>query len=395
MIFVKSESSYICPMKNIHSEKFKIGILGGGQLGRMTLQKAYDLNLHISILDPSENAPCKNLASEFVVGDFKDFEQVYSFGKSMDVLSIEFEDVNADALQKLQDEGVKVFPQASVLKIIQDKALQKEFYRKNNFPTSEFQVISTKEEIQHTSLHFPLFQKLRTSGYDGYGVQKIMSANDLENAFDAPSVIEEAVDLEKELSVIVARNENGDIESFPLVELHFNAEANMVDMLFSPANVSRSVAETADKLAKDLIVELNMVGILAVEMFLKKNGKLLINEIAPRAHNSGHHSIEGNYTSQFEQHLRSILNLPLGSTKSIAPAVMINLLGEKDANGTAVYHGMKEALGMHAVYPHLYGKEMVKPFRKMGHITILDQNLEKAKEKAQKLKKLVKITASI
>lgn len=380
-------------MENIHSESFKIGILGGGQLGRMTLQKAYDLNLHISILDPSPNAPCKDLAHTFVEGDFKNFDDVYRFGKDKNVLSIEFEDVNSDALQKLEDEGVKVFPQPRVLKIIQDKGLQKEFYRKNNFATPDFQLIHSKEEIKESKLNFPLFQKLRTSGYDGYGVQKITTPEDLEKAFDAPSVIEEAVDLDKELSVIVARNESGEIKTFPIVELAFNPEANMVEFLFAPAEVSRMVEQAAYKLAADLINELDMVGILAVEMFLDKNGKLMVNEIAPRTHNSGHHSIEGNFTSQFEQHLRSILNLPLGDTRQIMPAVMVNLLGEKNAKGIAVYEGMNEILSIPGVYPHLYGKEMVKPFRKMGHITILDEDLKKAKATASKIKGIVKAKA--
>lgn len=362
-------------------------------MGRMTLQKAYDLNLHISILDPSPNAPCKSLAQPFVEGDFKNFDDVYNFGKDKNVVSIEFEDVNSDALQKLEEEGIKVFPQARVLKIIQDKGLQKEFYRKNNFATPNFQLIESKDEIKSSKLKFPIFQKLRTSGYDGYGVQKINSPEDLANAFDAPSIIEEAVDLEKELSVIVARNESGGIKAFPIVELAFNPEANMVEFLFSPAEISRTVETAAYQLAEDLITELDMVGILVVEMFLDKNGVLMVNEIAPRTHNSGHHSIEGNLTSQFEQHLRAILDLPLGETKQIMPAVMVNLLGEKNANGTAVYEGLNEIMSIPGVYPHLYGKEMVKPFRKMGHITILDEDLKKAKTTAIKVKGTVKATA--
>lgn len=380
-------------MKSIHSEKFKIGILGGGQLGRMTLQEAYNLNLHISILDPSANAPCRPLANEFVLGDFKDFNTVYSFGKDKDVVSIEFEDVNSDALETLENEGVKIFPQAKVLKIIQDKGLQKEFYKKNNLPTSPFKLIDNKEELNNIGLNFPLFQKKRTSGYDGYGVLKLTSPNELEKAFDEPSMVEEAVDLDKELSVVIARNENGEIKHFPLVELEFNPKANMVEFLFSPANVSKAIENEAYALAISLIEKLNMVGLLAVELFLDKKGNLLINEIAPRAHNSGHQSIEGNLTSQFAQHLRAILNLPLGDTAIIKPSVMVNLLGEADANGVARYEGMTEVLKMKGVYPHLYGKEMVKPFRKMGHITILDENLEQAKATAKKIKSLVRVTA--
>ena len=380
-------------MKNIHSQNFKIGILGGGQLGRMTLQEAYNLNLHIDILDPSTNAPCKNLANEFVEGNFKNYDDVYAFGKNKDVVSIEFEDVNSDALAQLEKEGVKVFPQPHILKIIQDKGLQKQFYSDNNLPTSNFALIETKNDILNSDLKFPVFQKLRTSGYDGYGVQKIDSKEDLSKAFDAPSVIEEGVDLEKELSVVLARNENGEVKCFPLVELEFNPKANMVEFLFSPANVSDEIAEKAYKLATTLIEKLEMVGLLAVELFLNKEGEILINEIAPRAHNSGHQSIEGNYTSQFAQHLRAILNLPLGNTDILVPSVMLNLLGEENANGTAHYEGFDQILAEKGVYPHLYGKEQVKPFRKMGHITILDDDLDKAKSKARNIKTIVKVTS--
>ena len=379
--------------QNIHSENFKIGMLGGGQLGRMTLQEAYNLNLHIDILDPSANAPCKTLANEFVCGDFKDFETVYNFGKDKQVITIEFEDVNADALAELEKEGVLVYPQPRVLKLIQDKGLQKEFYQKNNIPSSAFQLIESKAEIEDANLKFPIFQKLRKSGYDGYGVQSLKDPHKLSKAFDAPSVLEEAVDLDKELSVIVARNKSGEVVHFPLVELEFNKEANMVEFLFSPAAVSSEIESKAYQLAADVIEKLDMVGLLAVEMFLDRSGKLMVNEVAPRAHNSGHQSIEGNYTSQFAQHLRAILDLPLGNTGIKEPSVMLNLLGEKDANGEAVYIGMDEALKHPGVYPHLYGKEMVKPFRKMGHITVVNKELKQAKSIATKIKQQVKVSA--
>lgn len=379
-------------MDNIHSSNFKIGMLGGGQLGRMTLQEAYNLNLHIDILDPSTNAPCKTLANEFTVGDFKDYDTVFEFGKNKDVVTIEFEDVNSDALAALEEEGVKVFPQARVLKIIQDKGLQKEFYSKNNIPTSPFQLISNKEEISDCQLKFPVFQKLRTSGYDGYGVQKIDTKDNLSKAFEGKSVLEEGVELEKELSVIVARNESGECKHFPLVELEFNPIANMVEFLFSPANVSKEIESEAYSLATTVIEKLDMVGILAVEMFLNKEGELMVNEIAPRAHNSGHQSIEGNYTSQFGQHLRSILNLPLGNTDILIPSVMVNLLGEQGANGEAIYEGMEDILRIPGVYPHLYGKEQVKSFRKMGHITIINKDLVEAKRIAKEIKEKIKAT---
>lgn len=380
-------------MQNIHNSNFKIGLLGGGQLGRMTLQEAYNLNLHIAVLDPSAEAPCKDLAHEFVQGDFKDYDTVYAFGKDKDVITIEFEDVNADALEALEKEGKKVFPQPAVLKLIQDKGLQKQFYEKHNLPTSPYQLIEKKSELENINLDFPLFQKLRTSGYDGYGVQSLNSKAAIDKAFDAPSVIESAVDLDKELSVIVARNEKGEVKHFPLVEMEFNPKANMVEFLFSPAAVTKEIEAEAYKLAHTIIEKLDMVGILAVEMFLDKKGHLMVNEIAPRAHNSGHQSIEGNFTSQFAQHLRSILNLPLGNTDIVMPSVMVNLLGEEDAKGEATYNGMEALLNEAGVYPHLYGKAMVKPFRKMGHVTIINSSLEEAKKIARRIKSSATVSA--
>lgn len=362
-------------------------------MGRMTLQEAYNLNLHISILDPSENAPCKPLTDDFVQGDFKDFDTVYQFGKDKHLMTIEFEDVNADALKKLEKEGVKVYPQPHILKLIQDKGLQKQFYQDHGLPTSPFELIKDKSEIANSKLDFPLFQKLRTSGYDGYGVQKLKSKESAEQAMDGPSVLEEGVDLQTELSVVIARNESGEIKHFPLVELAFNPKANMVEFLFSPASVSQEIEEQTYALATKLMDKLGMVGLLAVEMFLSKDGELMINEIAPRAHNSGHHSIEGNYTSQFGQHLRAILNLPLGNTNIRNAAVMVNLLGEEGHTGEAIYQGMEDVLKLEGVYPHLYGKSQVKPYRKMGHITVIDEEVEKAKTKARKVKEMVKVVA--
>jgi 5-(carboxyamino)imidazole ribonucleotide synthase len=380
-------------MKNIHSPDFKIGLLGGGQLGRMTLQEAYNLNLHISVLDPASNAPCKPLAYDFVCGDFKDFDTVYHFGKDKDVLTIEFEDVNADALEKLEKEGIKVFPQPAVLKLIQDKGEQKQFYKKHDIPTAEFVLVDGKSEIAEAPFSFPCFQKLRRSGYDGYGVQKLKNESDLDKAFAAPSVLERLVDMEKEISVIVARNEDGQTVHFPPVAMEFNPKANMVEFLYSPAGLSKDHEKEAIKLGRTVIEKLNMVGILAVEMFLTKEGKLLVNEIAPRAHNSGHQSIEGNYTSQFAQHLRAILNLPLGDASIKMPSVMINLLGKEGEAGVAEYVGLREVLAQRGVYPHFYGKEKVKSFRKMGHITITHPELEEAKKLARKIKEKVTVIA--
>lgn len=373
-------------------QELKIGLLGGGQLGRMLLQEAINWDLTIAVLDPSADAPCKNMVEDFQVGNWQDFDTVYAFGKGKDILTIEFEDVNVDALQKLEEEGVKVFPQPHALRIIKDKGLQKTFYATHQIPTAPFALVQNKEEMLHCGISFPFFQKLRTSGYDGYGVRGVFSEKDLEKAFDAPSVIEEATPIDKELSVIVARNEEGEISTFPVVEMVFNPEANMVQYLFSPADISTEIATQANDLAKKIIDKLQLVGILAVEFFLDKSGKLLVNEVAPRPHNSGHHTIEANFTSQYEQHLRAILNLSLGNTAAILPSAMMNLLGEKDAQGIPVYKGFEKVIGVENVYLHLYGKKQVKSFRKMGHITILGKNLEEVRKKVAIIEQEIAIT---
>ena len=371
----------------------KIGVLGGGQLGRMLQQKALCLGLDIAFIDPDENAPCKEISARFFKGDLKDFETVYSFGKGKDVITIEIEHVNVQALEKLQQEGVKVFPQPNIIKIIQDKGLQKIFYKENNIPTSEFFLINEKSEIPLFEEHFPLMQKMRKGGYDGQGVTPMRSKLDFEAGFDTPSILEKMVDFEKELSVIVARNENGEIKSFPCVECEFNPEVNLVEFLFSPANISDEIEKKSQKIAKDVIEKLGMVGILAVELFLTKDGDILVNEVAPRPHNSGHQTIEGNYESQYGQLLRCLLNLPLGDTEIKKPSVMVNLLGEKGFIGNAVYDGIEKVLALPGVYLHLYGKAQTKPFRKMGHATVVNNTLEEAKVIAKKVQEELRIIA--
>jgi 5-(carboxyamino)imidazole ribonucleotide synthase len=380
-------------MKNIFSGEFKIGILGGGQLGMMLLQKARDFNLHIEVLDPSANAPCRDLCSRFVQGDFKDFDTVYNFGKDLDLITIEFEDVNVEALEALEKDRKQVYPQPAALRIIQDKGLQKSFYQQHQIPTSPFVLIENLADIAQANIDFPVFQKLRTSGYDGYGVQFLEKKSTLQSAFDAPSVLEKGVDLEKELSVIVARNAHGDVAHFPPVEMEFNHEANMVEYLFAPAGISPQIERQAISIAKSIIEGMQMVGLLAVEMFLSKKGELLVNEVAPRPHNSGHQSIEGNSTSQYEQHLRAILNLPMGSTAIIQPSVMVNLLGEKGYRGKAIYKGVEEVLKIEGAHVHLYGKYETRPFRKMGHVSIVAPSLEEAKRKAEQVKNTLKVIA--
>jgi 5-(carboxyamino)imidazole ribonucleotide synthase len=363
--------------------KEKLGILGGGQLGRMLIQSAIDFNMEVHILDPSNDAPCAALAHHFESGDLKDFDSVYNFGKNCDIVTIEIEKVNTAALKKLRDEGKKVFPQPEIIELIQDKRLQKEFYVEHGFPTAEFILVENKQDVQNNSSFLPAANKLGKDGYDGRGVQLLRSEADLPKAFDAPGLLEKLVDIDKEIAVIVARNANGETKAFPAVEMVFHPEANLVEFLFSPAEIDSARAKEAEQLALKLIDKLEMVGLLAVEMFIDKTGNLLINEVAPRPHNSGHQSIEGNITSQFEQHLRAIYNLPLGDTAIIVPAAMINLLGEEGFSGTPVYEGLNEILAMSGVHLHLYGKNTTQSFRKMGHITVTDNDIEKLKEKAR------------
>jgi 5-(carboxyamino)imidazole ribonucleotide synthase len=374
-------------------QQLHIGILGGGQLGRMMIQSAVNLNLTISVLDPDKNAPCKHLVKKFTQGSLTDYDTVYDFGKDKDLITIEIENVNIDALKQLEKEGKKVYPQPHVIELIQDKGSQKMFYQRNNIPSPDFFLVENKSQITKYRDYFPFFQKLRRGGYDGKGVSKLVSPHHLEKAFDAPSVLERLVDFEKELAVIVARNANGEIKCFPVVECEFSPQANLVEFLFSPANIKKTVEKEAIKIASDVAEKLGIVGLLAVELFLTKDGKVLVNEIAPRPHNSGHHTIEANVTSQFEQHLRAILNLPLGDTAIIKAGVMVNLLGDFGYEGPAVYQGMEDILKFSGVYIHLYGKALTKPFRKMGHVTIVDDDILKAKQKARIVKNTLKVIA--
>jgi 5-(carboxyamino)imidazole ribonucleotide synthase len=374
-------------------DTLKLGILGGGQLGRMLIQKAIDFNITTCVLDGDENAPCKSICDEFTHGKFSDFDTVYNFGKDIDLLTIEIEHVNAEALEKLEKEGKKVFPQPRIIKLVQDKGAQKIFYRTNKIPTAEFHLIEGKADLEKYADFLPFVQKLRKGGYDGRGVQVMLSKIDFENGFSEPSVLEKYIDFEKEIAVIVARNERGEMKTFPVVEMDFNPEANLVEFLFSPANISETVEAEAKRIAEKIAADSQVVGVLAVEMFVTKNNEVVVNEIAPRPHNSGHHTIEANITSQYEQHLRAILNLLLGSTEIVKPAVMVNLLGEKDYSGHAKYEGLEKVLGMDGVHVHLYGKKLTKPFRKMGHVTCLADSLEEAMQKAKEVKNSLRVIA--
>jgi 5-(carboxyamino)imidazole ribonucleotide synthase len=369
----------------------KLGILGGGQLGRMLIQQAINYNVTIKVLDPDREAPCRKLCDEFTAGSLSDYETVYNFGKNVDMITIEIEKVNVDALAQLEKEGVLVYPQSRIIRLIQDKGLQKQFFKENGIPTADFQIISSPQQLQQSFIPFPYIQKLRKDGYDGKGVYKVADESYLPGAFKEPSLIEKWIDFEKEIAVIVARNENGDISTFPLVEMEFNPQANLVEFLISPSTLPFEILERAEQVAKKIAESLKIVGILAVEMFLDKHGKILVNELAPRPHNSGHQTIEGNVVSQFEQHLRAIFNQPLGDTACLNNAIMVNILGEVGYEGPSIYQGIEKILKIPGVYVHLYGKALTKPFRKMGHVTIVDSDREKAIEKARLVQQTLKV----
>lgn len=376
-----------------YGKKAKLGVLGGGQLGRMLIQVAVNYDVHVYVMDSSKTAPCGRLAYDFVEGDIQSYEDVIAFGKDKDVVTVEIEHVNVDALEFLEKKGVKVFPQSRILRLIQDKGLQKQFYQEHNIPTAPFHFIKNREDLASYQSELPFVQKLRKGGYDGKGVKVISSAAQLQEGFDEPSLIESKVDFKKELSVIVARNEQGEVSAFPVVECEFNEQLNLVEFLFSPADISSEIEEKAIQLGKKVIQDLNLTGLLAVELFLTQDNQLLVNEAAPRTHNSGHHTIECNFVSQFEQHLRAILGLPLGNTELRTAGVMINLIGEEGYEGHAQYDGLEEVMKVKGVYVHLYGKQETKPGRKMGHITLVDTTIEGAKTKARKIQKMIKVIA--
>jgi 5-(carboxyamino)imidazole ribonucleotide synthase len=373
-------------------QDLKIGILGGGQLGRMLVQKGLDWNLTFSVLDPDPEAPCRGI-SNFTNGKLTDYETVIRFGEQQDLVTIEIENVNTAALKELEKRGKKVFPQPHIIELIQDKGRQKEFYREQNIPTADFVMTSNREDINKHLDFLPAVHKLAREGYDGRGVQVLRTRDDLQKAFDAPGILERMIPFEKEISVIVARNETGHVVSYPPVEMVFHPEANLVEYLFAPAQIGPAVVERADTLARQVIQKLGMVGLLAVEMFVTDSGDVLVNEIAPRPHNSGHHTIEANGTSQYEQHLRALLNLPLGDTSTLAAAAMVNLLGEENYTGPARYDGIESVLATPGVYVHLYGKAITKPFRKMGHVTIIDSDIESLKKKANFVKQTLRVRA--
>lgn len=376
---------------NFAGSRFRLGILGGGQLGRMLLQEAVNLNISTAVLDPDAHAPCRNLCEEFVNGDFRDAQTVLEFGRRCSMITVEIEHVSIEALLRLEAEGIPVFPQPQLLAMVQDKGLQKEFYVSHGIPTAGFVLVKNKEELHRMHGHLPGMLKLRRGGYDGKGVIRLRTPADIESAFDAPCVLEELVDFKAEVAVIVSRNQRGEIAHFPMVEMEFNPEANLVEFLCCPARLGEEIQDKAIAIARKVIDKMGLVGILAVEMFVTKQGDVLVNEVAPRPHNSGHHTIEANVTSQYAQHLRAITGLPPGDTSVLRPSVMVNLLGEAGHTGEAHYEGIEEVMKWPGVYIHLYGKKETRPFRKMGHVTVTDSRLEDAVAKARRVQQVLKV----
>ena len=379
-------------------ENRTIGILGGGQLGKMILDISNRWDLKVFVLDPNKDCPSSKLCSKFFKGDLMDYDTVVEFGKNVDLISIEIENVNVEALKFLESQGKKVYPQPEVIEIIQDKSKQKAFYTKNEIPTSPFKSCDGIEEVKTLimkgDISFPFIWKASKMGYDGYGVNKISNNKDLEKLADCHCIIEDVVSIKKELSVMVSSRESGEIVNYPSVEMEFNKTSNQLEYILSPAQISHELKIKAEKLAVIVAEKFKISGIIAVEMFLTADNELLVNEVAPRPHNSYHFSIEGSYTSQFEQFLRAILDLPLGSTNILMNSVMVNLVGEKDSKGVVVYKNFDQIIGIEGVNPHIYGKVETKPNRKMGHVTIVNKDINAAKALAKKIKETIIITTN-
>ena len=379
----------------LFSSDFKLGILGGGQLGKMLLYDAKRYDLHTKVMDLSDEVPCAKIADEFIVGDITNYQDVINFGSKVDVITVEIEKINTDALLELEKIGKKVYPSAKTLQIIQNKSDQKQFYKKNNLPTSRFSNYSNLDELKSRfkkdNFKFPFVWKSSKFGYDGKGVKIIKSLDDLNFSYKNQCLIEELVEIKKELSVIVSRNVQGDIKCFPIVEMEFNDKSNLVEYVMCPANISDEIEKRANEIAEKTSEKFNMVGLLAVELFLTKDDDILINEVAPRPHNSGHHTIECCMTSQFDQHLRSILNLSLGETDLIIPGIMVNLVGENMIEGNVIYKNINDIFDIPGVFVHVYGKKKSRLNRKMGHITIVNKDINKAIEIGKKIKRKIKV----
>ena len=382
-------------MPHYFSSDFTLGILGGGQLGKMLLTETRKFDITTKVLDPSADAPCRIACNTFVQGSLTDFDTVYNFGKEVDVLTIEIENVNVDALKKLQSEGVKVYPTPQTIELIQNKATQKQFYATHNIPTAPFHrfesLTNLQQAVTNKQITLPFVWKSARFGYDGNGVKIVRQLPDLSLLPEGECIAENLVPFAKELAVIVARNVSGEATTYPVVEMEFHPEANQVEYVLCPARISEEIAQKARAIAVQVAQAFQVVGLLAVELFLTAEGEVLVNEVAPRPHNSGHYSIEAAYTNQFEQHLRAILDLPLGNTDSKVAGVMVNLVGAEGYQGDVIYENIEQILAMEGVTPHIYGKRQTRPFRKMGHVTIVNKDIEKARVIAEKVKQTIKV----
>jgi 5-(carboxyamino)imidazole ribonucleotide synthase len=382
-------------MANYFSSNFTLGILGGGQLGKMMLYETRKFDITTHVLDPSPEAPCRIACNYFTQGDLMDYDTVYTFGKKVDILTFEIEGVNIEALEALEKEGKKVYPSAKTLRNIQDKGVQKKFYDTHKIPTAPFSVFETiakvKKAVTSGELKLPFVWKSCKGGYDGKGVQVIKNSQTLDLLPDCPCIIEDLVAFKNELAVIVVRNPSAQVKTYPVVEMEFHPQANQVEYVICPARIDDKVAAKARSIAIQVSKAFEHVGLLAVEMFQTNDDQIIVNEVAPRPHNSGHYSIEASYTNQFEQHIRAILDLPLGNTASKVGGIMVNLVGEQNHTGDVAYQNIEEIMAMDGVTPHIYGKKQTRPFRKMGHVTIVNQNIDTAREIAQQVKQRIKV----
>lgn len=369
----------------------KIGILGGGQLGRMLLQAAANYPVETHVLENDPECPAAHLCHNFTKGDIRNADDVYNFGKGLNALVIEIESVNDDALEKLENEGVKIYPKPSALRIIKNKITQKEFYKSNEIPTASFVVTQSLKDLEKHESLLPAVHKIGMGGYDGRGVQIIQSKADIEKGFDAPAVLEKLVNIQKEISQIIAVNEKGQTAIYPPVDMIFDQRLNLLDFQLSPADLPQQLLWKIEAIALKVVKSLNSPGIFAVELLVDKNNEVYVNETAPRVHNSGHHTIEANYSSQFDMLWRIMLGYPLGNTKHILPAAIVNLVGADGHSGDAHYEGLDEVLGMDNVFVHIYGKKQTKPGRKMGHVTIMSREKQDLTHKANKIKHMLKV----
>ena len=380
---------------NYFSSEFKLGILGGGQLGKMLLFDTRKFDIQTYVLDPSDEAPCKIACDKFFKGDLMDFETVYNFGKLVDVLTFEIELVNLEALVKLEAEGLKVYPSPKTLKLIQNKGVQKDFYTEHAIPTASYKrfkdIKSLVVAILESKIKLPFVWKCTEFGYDGNGVKVIRHVSDLDNLANVECIAEEMIPFKNELAVIVCRSPSGEIKTYPVVEMEFHPEANQVEYVICPARIDAKVAERARAIALTVSEKFNHVGLLAVEMFQTENDEIIVNEVAPRPHNSGHYSIEASYTSQFENHLRAILDLPLGNTESKVAGIMVNLVGAEGHSGNVVYENIEKIMSWNGVTPHIYGKKQTRPFRKMGHVTIVNSDIVQARKIAEDVKNCIRV----